>query len=332
MLPLITVIVPVYNVEKYILKCLESIASQTYSNYEAIIVNDGSTDTSGLIVKEFAKAHKNFRYIEQQNKGQASARNAGIRVAEGDYIAFVDGDDYIHENYLEKLLQLILNEKADISMCSAIRVWEDGREQANLATTAHNMIYTDIHSFLLEMGFSVWNKLYRKSLLEGISFPDGIKYEDFAWLPQVVLRANRIVSTDEPLYYYLWRTGSTLNSRRVNRDILKAFGVLEKSAVSERFPDVMIAFFIKIVMGTLIWGLLIEKKENVAEVRTILNDAKKRYPDLENRAVSFGKYMGKEKELFGRLLIAGHFETARLYAMGFDALKQTARVVKVRAR
>ena len=212
---LISVIIPVYKVEKYLEKCIESIIKQTYTNLQIILVDDGSPDNCGKICDEYAKKDLRIEVIHKANGGLSDARNVGISKAKGRYIGFVDSDDYIKEDMYEILLNLIKKYDADVSICNlydvidgneCIRNKENGiREYSRLDILKEVLLDKNIQSY-------AWNKLYEKELFDEIKYPIGKKYEDIGTTFYLFEKCNKIVVTSEPEYYYLKRADSLVNN------------------------------------------------------------------------------------------------------------------------
>ena len=212
---LISVIVPVYKVEKYLEKCIESVLKQTYTNLQIILVDDGSPDNCGKICDEYAKKDSRIEVIHKANGGLSDARNVGISKAKGRYIGFVDSDDYIKEDMYEILLNLIKKYDADVSICNlydvidgneCIRNKENGiREYSRLDILKKVLLDKNIQSY-------AWNKLYEKELFDEIKYPIGKKYEDIGTTFYLFEKCNKIVVTSEPEYYYLKRADSLVNN------------------------------------------------------------------------------------------------------------------------
>lgn len=208
---LITVIVPVFNVEKYLSRCIESIIKQTYSNLEIILVNDGSTDNSSNICDNYAKLDDRLKVIHKKNGGLSEARNFGIRVAQGEYIAFVDSDDYIEENMYELLHNEIVNCQADIAVCG--RWVENGEEKKELYTLNDKMIMSSIQA--LKYYFkrkiidpSACDKLFKRELFNNVEFPIGKIHEDIFVMDNILAKCNKIIHIGLPLYHYISRNDS----------------------------------------------------------------------------------------------------------------------------
>lgn len=221
----ISVVVPIYNVEKYLPKCIESILNQTYKNLEIILVDDGSTDNSGKIIDEYAKKDSRILAIHKQNGGCSSARNYGLDIATGTYIAFADSDDIIHEREYEVLYNLIKKYDVDIAFCELQTISSEQFEQyPNIEVNVRKKeelfekILTPAEALNLiilnpDVGNYVPLKMFKKELFEGHRFEDKVYYEDVALLYKVVSGAERIAYTNEKLYYYqINRVGATTAS------------------------------------------------------------------------------------------------------------------------
>lgn len=212
---LISVIIPVYKVEKYLEKCIESVLKQTYTNLQIILVDDGSPDNCGKICDEYAKKDSRIEVIHKANGGLSDARNVGINRANGRYIGFVDSDDYIKEDMYEKLINLIKEYNADVSICNLYDVI-DGKEYVrNKDNGIHEYSRIDIlKEILLDKNIQsyAWNKLYKKELFDEIKYPIGKKYEDIGTTFYLFEKCNKIVVTSEPEYYYLKRADSLVNN------------------------------------------------------------------------------------------------------------------------
>lgn len=211
---LLSVIVPVYNVEKQLPHCIETICNQTYHNLEIILVDDGSTDTSGKICDEFSEKDQRIKVIHKKNGGQSSARNVGLDIASGEYYSFVDSDDYIELDMYEKLISCLEEyPNADIACAGIIREKENGQNAQIIRSPKTQTIYQwqEALTEILRsrnMGSSVWSKVYKKSVFENIRFPLGQTNEDVHILAE--LHRNRIVvHSGLPLYHYVIRDGST---------------------------------------------------------------------------------------------------------------------------
>lgn len=222
MMPLITVIIPVFNVEKYLARCLDSVCAQTYSNIEIIVVDDGSTDGSGALCDKYEKKDSRIKVVHKVNGGLSSARNAGIRIAHGDYLGFVDSDDYIEPRMYETLLQACIQNDCAISVCGFNYVFDDGSTISKSSIEKSQVFdfdraITEMNTYrLFDMG--AWSKLYRKNLFEGIFFPEGRLSEDFFVMPQLFSKAGKVAFVTDALYNYYQRENSITKSKKINHD------------------------------------------------------------------------------------------------------------------
>lgn len=217
-----SVIVPVYNVEKYLDKCLASILGQTFKDYECIIVDDGSPDNSNTIIDNYVKKDQRFKVIHQKNMGLSAARNVGLDIAKGDYITFIDSDDYIANDYLEKFASKITSTDADIVICGFIEVYaeyikEVSSKSENTDEIKKNILADVLHAY-------PWNKCYKKDLFQNIRFPVNKIFEDLLTIPEVCLNAHKIVCIHEKLYYY---NRQNLNSITSNLSTEKRYDVFK---------------------------------------------------------------------------------------------------------
>ncbi|TLG77449.1 glycosyltransferase [Culicoidibacter larvae] len=230
----LSIIVPIYGVEEYLEKCLNSLVNQTLSDIEIICVNDGSPDNSQAIIERFvAEYPEKVIGLLKDNGGLSDARNYGIPYAKGEYIAFFDSDDWADLTMYEKLYNKAIEYDADIAQCRIMDVYErDGSHLAGaFEVNVDPVTLQDNPLILVSLAPVAWDKIYRRSLFVdyGITYPKGLKYEDVGTTPMLFLHANKIVGVDEPLYYYLQREAS----------ITKVFDqhIFDKLASLERVYD-----------------------------------------------------------------------------------------------
>lgn len=321
--PMISVIVPIYNVEKYLKRCLDSIKNQTYTDFEVVMVNDGSTDASADIAKQYLLDNR-FKLFSQHNQGQGAARNLGIEMSRGIFICFVDSDDYVSTEYLAILLKTLKKYNADIVQCGVQRVWEDGRSVNLYSNSISYKEFADVKSYIRTAAFSFWDKLFKKELFQELRFPLSIKFEDFALAPQVYERAKKIVYVPDYLYFYLWRNNSTTNSVKIQPDILKAQHILEESDFGKKNNDILGIFFIRQIMGSFIWSMIL-CDEPPTKIKAIIKEGLRKYPDI--RKSINNTTIGTGKALWGRLLIDGHYNLATIYAKLYNFSYLAARVI-----
>lgn len=210
----ISVILPVNNVAPYLRQGLDSLCCQTIQEMEIIIVDDGSSDGSAEICDEYASAHSNITVIHKKNGGVSSARNVGIQMAQGTYIAFVDPDDYVHPAMMEKLYVRLKADAAEICICDFQNVDESGKITRDPYRMNHLApgVYTSDQAldalFLQQLTSHLWNKLFYRELFENITFPEGRRYEDIAVMYLLFEKAKRISKLPDVLYYYRNRSSS----------------------------------------------------------------------------------------------------------------------------
>ncbi len=216
---LLSVIVPVYNVENYLKRCVDSIIGQTYKNLEILLIDDGSTDSSGILCDEIAKSDQRIRVIHKQNGGLSDARNAGIDAAKGEYISFIDSDDFIDTDMLELLYRNIVNDEADIAVCG-IYDYYDKQQPKVFENIEHKVlsckeaIYMILDSRIISV--NAVNKLYKKELFKGdLRFRKGKIAEDAFIAVDLFKRAHRISYTSEQKYYY-WHRPNSITTLKFN--------------------------------------------------------------------------------------------------------------------
>lgn len=214
---LVSVVVPVYNVEAFLRQCVDSLLAQTHTNLEIILVDDGSTDNSGAICDEYAVRSSNIRVIHKENGGLSSARNAGIAAAKGAYIGFVDSDDYVESDMYALLLDAAVAQDAQIAACARYLTDEAGCVTGikyELSTPKAYTMQQSAKEILTfgELDVAAWDKLFKKELFEGIEFPVGEINEDAAIIFKILSRVNKLVHVGKPLYYYRGRSGSITKS------------------------------------------------------------------------------------------------------------------------
>jgi len=214
--PLISVIVPVYGVEQYLDRCVESIVNQTYQNLEIILVDDGSPDNCPAMCDVWAEKDSRIKVIHKENGGLSDARNAGMELATGELMGFVDSDDWIASEMYQLLYENMVETGSDISCCGVEMVWEDGTPSRMLTKTGCCVLNREeaMEAIIEEswMKQPVWYKLYKNELIRDILFPVGKYHEDVFWSYKAVGRAKKVSVFDAPCYYYTQRSGSIMGS------------------------------------------------------------------------------------------------------------------------
>ncbi len=212
--PLVSIIVPIYNVEKHLRNCLSSVEEQTYQNYEVLLINDGSTDSSGHIIEEYTKKDNRFTAINQINGGLSAARNTGIYHARGEYMFFLDSDDYIEKDAINNLVTALGSEKFDIILANAYRV--QGNSKSLIKNIKSDTVYESGEAYMIEKMQArsyhpaVWMNLYSSKLIlaNGLYFAPRKLHEDVEWLPRVLIKAHKIKEIDDIVYNYIIRPNS----------------------------------------------------------------------------------------------------------------------------
>ena len=281
MSPKISIIVPVYKVEPYIHKCIDSILNQTFRDFELILVDDGSPDNCGKICDEYASKDERIVVIHKENGGQASARNKGIDIAKGDFIGFVDSDDWIESDMYEILYDICSNRNCDIANCSSTIYFKDrtvingghplivhNRNEA-MKTMLEGKLYDEV----------VWTKLIRRELLNGIRFNENIIYEDTDFTYRVIDKADRVGCIGKAKYNYIKRDGSTMDRaiKNIKIDAVLVYDDMYKF-FEEKYPELINTVALKLANSCMSVLNLISKTENFNEnkknyykVATILN-------------------------------------------------------------
>lgn len=214
---IVTVVIPIYNVEKYLRKCVDSVIRQSYKQLEIILVDDGSTDASGKICDGYKNIDSRVIVIHKDNGGLSDARNVGIAAANGTYLVFVDSDDYIHHKTIEILLRTLLDNDADMSCCGYKDVFENNEYEDEIIDDYKIYAWDKVETLkkiLLSQNItnSAWAKLYKKSLFENVRFPVGRIFEDQGTTYKIVDKIHKAVFVDAILWYYLIRGTSIQNS------------------------------------------------------------------------------------------------------------------------
>lgn len=212
----LSVIIPVYNVENYLRDCLNSVVNQTLKDIEIICINDGSTDKSREILQEFADKDSRIKIIDQENKGQAAARNVGIKEAKGEFIGFVDSDDWLAADFYEKLYDSAIKFNADIAAGSIKRCFASGKSEdwiiyKNITFT--NKLRKKFDLCKVPKFHYIWNKIYRRVpfLHSGVTFEEGIYFEDLEFMHKVLCYLDNLVAVPDVFYYYRDNVNSTVN-------------------------------------------------------------------------------------------------------------------------
>lgn len=286
----LSIIVPVYGVEKYIDKCLNSLVKQSLKEIEIIVVNDGTKDNSQKIIDKYVKKYpdKIKSYIKE-NGGQGSARNYGLKKTTGEYIGYVDSDDFVEKDMYKKLYNKAKENNYDIVVCGNYNVSEDYQNK-NIDAFINNY-NTDLENIFFGK-MAVWNKIYKRDILikNKLEFKEKVWYEDLAFTLKAIMNSNTFAFIDEPLYDYLIREGSTMNNSNVQRnlEILDAFddilSYIKHNKKEEYFDKVEFLAIDHIYISAIVRILKANadnkiKKETVNELICYMN---KNFPNYKN--------------------------------------------------
>lgn len=214
----ISVIVPIYNVEKYLVRCIESLLNQTFNYFEVLLIDDGSIDNSSEICKKFCTRDTRIKYFYKKNGGLSDARNYGIERSNGNYLIFVDSDDYVDRNYLLYLYKAVEEKDADIAICSFKNVNEQGKVlsvtnvSANSVMSGRKLLANYLSGKDNISDEVAWNKIYKRKIFKKLRYPKGHIYEDEAIITQILWNVKKVAFVEQSLYYYVQRGGSITSS------------------------------------------------------------------------------------------------------------------------
>lgn len=239
---LITIVVPVYNVEKYLERCVRSLINQTYKNLEIILVDDGSTDNSGNLCDNYMKNDRRIKVIHKKNGGLSDARNAGLNVAKGKYISFIDSDDYVEDKFIEILYNSLIKYNTKISISDICVRYDTGEIIMNSNEKTYVVTEKELIRQMLigkrDIENSACNKLYDITLFEDVRYPVGKLYEDTATTYKLLLKCNKIVVNSFPLYNYMKRRNS-ITQCKFNENKLQLIDAVNimTTSVRDKYPD-----------------------------------------------------------------------------------------------
>ena len=278
----ISIVVPIYNVEKYLKECIESILIQTYKNLEIILVDDGATDSSGSICDEYKQKDNRIKVIHKKNGGLSDARNAGIEVATGEYISFIDSDDYIANDMYELLYKDIKNEKADISCCSCFLVYKNRIDygKADYYEVMNSQRAIELLCTMGYMGVSAYAKLYKTELFQNIRYPKGKISEDIYTTYKLFDKANKIIYNSIPKYYYRQRKGSITNNKIINVNALEA-AKEQMEFIERKYPEILnaaIKNYIFVAIG--VYDNVVKSKKKEKEFKNLKKEMRQEVKNI----------------------------------------------------
>ena len=293
---LLSVIVPIYNMEKYLKRCVESIVKQTYKKIEILLIDDGSIDKSLEIANKLALTDNRIKVFHKENGGLSDAKNYGISKTRGKYITFVDSDDWIEANMYKEMMKNIIEKKSDIAICGRYIDYEDGRtiewKNNNFLEMDNKKAILYLNSFY-KFDMASWDKVYNRKLFKNIKFPVGKKCEDAYTTYKLFALSKKIIYIPISFYHYFQREGSISRSNEINMDYIYA---AKKSMeyIKENFNNIYfsgITNYVFSIKST--YQIAIEKKislKNNKEIQEMIKDSKK-YTSviLKNKYISLKK-------------------------------------------
>lgn len=289
--PLISVIVPIYNVEPYLRQCVDSIINQTYRNLEIILVDDGSPDNCGAICDEYAEKDNRVVVIHKENGGLSDARNAGLKVMHGEYLMFVDSDDWLTRDGINCLYQLIIDHDAELAIGSS-----DRRDENNQKLRSVDNIYSETLAFdreqairdMLMHGCSAWARLYKMSVHKDIFFPKGEINEDEAIVLKILNRCEHVIATEQIVYHYRCRAESiTTNDFSKKKLIWKDHCAANLAFIQRNYPQLE-QYAAARFRGSLLWS--------ITEI-AMLND----WSDYREELRRMMQELRERRDLFGKI-------------------------------
>lgn len=240
---LVSIVVPIYNVQPYLERCIDSILNQTYSNIEVILVDDGSTDKCPIICDDYASKDQRVRVIHKTNGGLSDARNEGIKSAKGDVVSFIDSDDWISSSFVEIMLRVMNDYNSDIVECDITKTHEYIEEdEIVFENKIHNYTKKEALNLLVSDNVFhqyVWNKLYKRAVIANVEFPYGKYNEDEYWTYKVFGRAGKVTKVENSLYFYYQRSGSIMGQAYSLKRLDGIEAKIERQAYIESFyPEI----------------------------------------------------------------------------------------------
>lgn len=319
-MPKVSVIVPVYNVEKYIDKCLESLVNQTLKDIEIIIVNDGSTDNSIKIIEEYKEKYKNkIIYLEKENGGLSDARNYGIPYAKGEYIAFLDSDDYVDKKMYEKLYNKAIENNSDIVECDFY--WK----YPNKLILDTRSEYKNINDMITNGRVVVWNKIYKRNLImdKNIMFTKGVRYEDIEFFYKIIPEINRLDYIKETLVYYVQRESSISKKQsEKNEDIFivldNVINYYKENKIYDNYKDEIEYMYVRYLLASSFLRIVKIKDKNVRErlLNKTIDSIYTTFPNWKKN-----KVLKKDKTLKNIYILTVNNTTFKIYSKLFGILR-----------
>ena len=319
-MPKVSIIVPVYNVERYIDKCLESLVNQTLEDIEIIIVNDGSTDNSKEIIEKYKKQYNDkIIYLEKQNGGLSDARNYGIPYAKGEYIAFLDSDDYVNIKMYEKLYNKAIENNSDIVECDFY--WKYPNK---LILDTRNE-YKDINDMITNGRVVVWNKLYKRKIIydKNIMFTKGVRYEDIDFFYKLIPEINKLDYIKEPLVYYVQRkTSISKKQSEKNGDIFivldNVIDYYKSNNLYDKYKSEIEYMYVRFLLASSFLRIVKIKDKNIREelLNKTIDSIDTKFPNWKKN-----KILKKNKTLKNIYILTVNKVTFKIYSKIFGILR-----------
>lgn len=304
----VSIIVPVYGVEKYIDKCLDSLVKQSLKEIEVIVVNDGTKDNSQKIIDKYVKKYPDkIKSFIKENGGQGSARNYGLEKVSGEYIGYVDSDDFIEKDMYKKLYNKAKEKDYDIVVCGNYNVSEDYQNK-NVDVFINNY-NTDLENIFFGK-MAVWNKIYKRDILikNKLEFKEKVWYEDLAFTLKAIMNSNTFAFIDEPLYDYLIREGSTMNNSNVQRnlEILDAFNdilsYIKHNKKEEYFSKIEFLAIDHIYISAIVRVLKADADKNIKKetIEKLIDYMNKKFPNYKSN--KYINTLSKNRKIIYKLI------------------------------
>ncbi len=293
----VSVIVPVYNVEKYIDRCLKSLVNQTLKDIEIIVVNDGSPDNSQKIIDKYAKKYKNVKSYIKENGGVSDARNYGIKKSSGEYIAFVDGDDFVLENMYESMYEKAKSDNFDVVVCDLNYIYEDSNKE-NRVSSGFNKDTSDINKAIINNYPVVWNKIIKREIFEDIEFKKGVWFEDVEFIYRMLPLIKNIGVIKEPFNQYIQRKGSITKSvdKRIYNYIDNWNGIIDfykEKGFYDKYKKELEFAYVRYIYATFVkQSTYFDKDEYNKAVDLAIKNVKKNFPNYRKNKYFYKSLKG----------------------------------------
>ena len=322
--PKVSVIVPVYNVEKYLGKCLSSLVNQTYQNLEILVVNDGSPDRCQDIIDDFTERYpEKVIGLRKENGGLADARNFGLDYARGKYLSFIDSDDYVESTMIEKMVNSAEQNNSDLVICDLEYVWEDGSRETQRMPGVHFFENEPLEKCLFLSPLFAWNKLYRREFFmqSGLKYPKGLWYEDIPVTVPLFASAEKVSYVDEVFIHYLQRKSSIMGSGydprmfHIFTELESVYKTFEEKNLLNAYRDELEYLYIEhfLVFGAFRFLRTEHYKELLSEAFALIN---KRFPNY--RKNKYIRSFSKKNQLFLKTLCPFTFPIYKKYIESRD--------------